>query len=464
MKTEILSLRHVNFWENGKKELDEFSLKIFLGDILALMNIDYQGLSALKSLIIFNRRLESGQMLFCGKETCSADFCQKKMNKAAAVEKETHLIPSLNICDNFFFIKEKSPFFVNKKKSSRQIRQIFKDYGMDFTGFEFASDLSKFECCKLEIIRACSTGYKLIILNNLSSFLNSSEMKEIHALVKKIAAGNKTAFLYLSTDFADFSAVCNRFAVMRNGSILYTRDTDSISDDMIRNFQKDFEKTFSTFNLQKKNQNGEVIAEIKAGDDFNISIYKNECLVLLDLDNKIIKEISDALLNQKSSSVFIEIEGKNAFKNKNLFSYISENPSVQAVFPHLSFVDNLVMKKMNSNFGRFWLVKKFQSSVKKEFSALFGEKMELQDLRECTQKDLYSLIYQRVLIEKPEVLFVYHPFDELDMMQRVRNMEKIYEIQRTGCTVVILAITPTEFFRIASRILVIKNNRISEKS
>ena len=82
----------------------EFSLKIFRGDILGLVNIDYQGLSALQELLIFNRVLTSGSMFFMGEETSSAKSCRPRRNKVFVVESKSRLVHSLNLSENFFLI------------------------------------------------------------------------------------------------------------------------------------------------------------------------------------------------------------------------------------------------------------------------------------------------------------------------------------------------------------------------
>lgn len=182
----------------------------------------------------------------------------------------------------------------------------------------------------------------------------------------------------------------------------------------------------------------------------------------MDSDNSIVHEIADALQNHRSSTVSLYVTGINALdlKYSDLYSFIPENPIENFLFPHLSYMDNLTMKKNQSLSLAFGVTEKFYKSIKTEYGKIIGEKILLQNLMDCSPRNLYELIYQKILIEKPKVVFMYQPFDTLDMMQCIRIMEHICKIKNSGCPVVILASAPTEYFRIASHVVVIKDDKV----
>ena len=279
MKNEVLTLKHVTLFEKGKRQLDDISLRICSGDIIGLVNIGYQGLSALLDLILYNRRLDVGSVFFMGKEVSSIDFCQRKPNKITLVESLSHLIFSMNICDNFFFIKEHSPFFVQKKKQLSQLDEIFKEYGLTFTGTEYPSELLTVERCKLELVKACMSGSKLIIVKNPGAFLTPPEVKEIHALMKKITQQKKTAFLYLSNYFSDISEICNSVAVMRKGSILLKKEMKFITPQLLKNIQENIVRSFESLILNENadKKNAALTALLSYRDILQLPIHKGEC-------------------------------------------------------------------------------------------------------------------------------------------------------------------------------------------
>ena len=147
----------------------------------------------------------------------------------------------------------------------------------------------------------------------------------------------------------------------------------------------------------------------------------------MDSDNSIVHEIADALQNHRSSTVSLYVTGINALdlKYSDLYSFIPENPIENFLFPHLRYMDNLTMKKNQSLSLAFGVTEKFYKSIKTEYGKIIGEKILLQNLMDCSPRNLYELIYQKILIEKPKVVFMYQPFDTLDMMQCIRIMEHI---------------------------------------
>lgn len=176
MIKENLVLKHVCFSENGNEELNEINFTLFEGDILGLITLDNQGLESLINLIMNNHLLDRGHVLYQGNEVSGCLSCKKSSNKIVLVESKSRLIPALNITDNFFFVKRRSPLFVQKRKQNKQVQYIFSQYGISLYGKEYPSSLSELLRCEVEIIKASMMGVKVIILRDPSSFLGPKEV------------------------------------------------------------------------------------------------------------------------------------------------------------------------------------------------------------------------------------------------------------------------------------------------
>lgn len=242
--------------------------------------------------------------------------------------------------------------------------------------------------------------------------------------------------------------------------VLYKRNSD-VTEEMMNVVSNDFVKSLTgLYKPAVPSENSELVL-IKNRNNAKISVNKGECLVLLDLDNKVIPEISASLFEKNSRSEYsISIHGKTAFDNTELWSYIPANPLASSLFYCMSYVDNLILKKGNSKLANFWLLKKYKRTIISEYREICGDAVAKMDLFDLNQQDLYQLLYQRVLLEKPQVLFIVQPFNRMDMYQRIRVLEYMSKIQKEGISIVILAVSLSDSLQLASRLVLMQNHKI----
>lgn len=461
MSKENLVLSHVCFSENGNEELNEVNLTVFEGDILGLITLDNQGLESLINLIMNNHLLERGHVLYRGKEVSGCLTCKKTPNKIALVEAQSRLVPALNIADNFFFVKGNCPLFVHRRKQNRQIQRVFSQYGISLLGTEYPSSLSDLERCKVEIIKAGMIGVKVIILRDPSSFLGPKEVASLNALLKQIAENEGVSFIYLCNHHREILSYCSLLAIMYSGTIVLQKNCSAVTEEMMSIVSRDSVRLLPDLHKPIIPPVFEEAVQIKNTHGVEISVGKGECVVLLDLDNKVIPEITDALFEKGAPKGYsITVGGKPAFKNTALWSYIPANPISSSLFYDMSYVDNLILKKGNSKIANFWLRKKYRKTIIAEYCSICGDAIESRDLYGMSYQKLYQLLYQRILLEKPQVLFVVQPFNRMDMYQRIRVLEYISQIQKEGIAVVLLAVSLSDSLRLASRLILMQNHTI----
>lgn len=457
---ENLVLRHVSFSENTTIELNEVNLSIFSGDILGLISLDNQGLETLISVIMKNQILDHGSIYYRGKEVSSSIFCSHEVNKITLVDSSSKLIPALNISDNFFFIKGRSPHFVQRKKQRMLIQRIFAQYGIGFDGSEYPAALSKLERCEVEIIKAVTLGVKVIILRDPSSFLSPKEVSLLNKLIKTIAFESSVSFIYLCNHHREILLYCNRLAIMAHGTIILQKNCCDVTEEMMAVVSQDALKSMIGLPKTRPANTVENIIQIKNTGGSLIEVNKGECAVILDLDNKVVPEIKKALFSKRKTRYSIKICGEDAYKNCLLWSFLPLNSLSTSLFYSMSYVDNLLLKKWNSSYSNFWRKKKYKKAIAAEYRQICGDAIDAPDLYRLSADELIQLIYQRILLEKPKAVFLVQPFFRMDMYQRVKILEYISMLKKQGIAVVILAISLSDSLQVASRLILMQNHKI----
>ncbi|MGN0740180.1 MAG: ATP-binding cassette domain-containing protein [Treponema sp.] len=457
---EVLLLRHVSLSENGNEFLTDLSLSLCEGEILDLISIDGHGSESLIKLIMKNRLLDSGEFFFCGEQVADCCSFKKQMNKVAIVGSKSNLIPALTAGENLFVTGIQKTLFANQKQIRQMVKKVFSPYGFDFNADDYPENLSAFERCCFEIIKAKSDGCKVIILREPSSFLSPSELKRLHLLIKEIARSDKIAFIYLCNHHEEILKVCTSVAFLFSGTCLLKKQTDIITEEMMETISVDaLNSVIKLKNEQPFVQTKNQVAKIESSF-ISIDIHSSECLVILDLENKFVQALKDALYEPEKSDYSVTIAGKSAFKNPLLWSFVPENPCQHSLFYEMSYIDNLVIKSASLKMPGFWRRKKFRNTVIKEYEALCGSAIKKSNLYSLSCNQLYNLIYRRVQFENPKVVFIVQPFSALDMYQRIKVLEYISSLQKQGIAVVILAVSISDSLKLASRLVLIQHQKI----
>ena len=75
----------------------------------------------------------------------------------------------------------------------------------------------------------------------------------------------------------------------------------------------------------------------------------------------------------------------------------------------------------------------------------------------------YELVYTRILLQKPEVVFCVQPFKGADLAHRIRIWELNERLLENGIAVVILAVNMSDALSLADRVIrVEKKGKVSE--
>ena len=132
------------------------------------------------------------------------------------------------------------------------------------------------------------------------------------------------------------------------------------------------------------------------------------------------------------------------------------------LFSNLSYLDNLCFT-LDHRFHDVWLTNKIKKSLRQEYAELLGE--EVFDLRveELSHKQKYDLIYMRILVQNPKVVFCVQPFKRAEVSIRIHVWELLERFLDKGIAVVILAVNLADSLALADRLIRVGKGRKREE-
>ena len=127
------------------------------------------------------------------------------------------------------------------------------------------------------------------------------------------------------------------------------------------------------------------------------------------------------------------------------------------IFPELDYMNNLCIC-LTEKVPSIWHNKRLQKSIRNEYSPILGSDVFEMPVEELSEKQKYQLVYTRVLLQKPEILFCIQPFCGADLAHRMFIWSMLEKFLDKGISVVILSLNLSDSLAMADRLLILGEN------
>ncbi len=394
------------------------------------------------------------------------------MNKVAVIEQKSRLIEDLSVEDNVFVLRRGfKKYFISPRVLNEQFQRFTREVGIRIDGNELVSKLSSFEKSVVELLRAVIMGAKLIVIRDISNCVSAADLAKFHSLLRYYCERG-FSFLYICNHHEEAFKICTRVSLMRDGKILRVFRQDQFQEDNIlpyyigefANFTKEIvnrrkeEEIFSFRNVYTENLHG-----------MTFTVTKGECTVLFDMDNTILSDIMQLMngeLQQNGGAIYLEGKVYSHAKARHAIgsgvAFIGEDPVQSMLFKEMSYVDNLCFlldKKQNP----VWLNKKITRSIVQEYWPVVGDEIYETNILNLKLQSLYDLVYYRIELCRPKIVFCVQPFAGADMYLRRHMIELINRLKKKGITVILLAVNIADSLVIADKLILLEKGRFSSQ-
>ena len=471
MKDEILRLEQVTTLQNGAALLDHFNLHIFQGEIMGLVCLNKIGEESLIRLICRNTPIHYGRVYF--NETLVNNYRHSTMtyNKAAVIEQRSRLVDDLTVSDNVFVLRPgMKKYWLSRRTLNGQLRRVAAEIGVRLEGSELAANLTPCEKCMAELLRAVITGARLIVVRDISNSVSAADLVQVHALLRRLC-GRGVSFLYICSHHEEAFKICDRVALMRDGTILKVFDRGEYSS---RNVLPFYIGEYANI-LTQLTEPGRAGTEILTFRDvctdnmdrLSFRVLEGECTVLLDMSNTVLRDIAALMtgrLRPKSGEIrfcgrpFSLRSAQRAVANGVVC--IAQNPARRMVFKDMSYLDNLCFL-IGEKRNRMPLSRQVKKYVLKTFLPVVGNCIYEQNVARLSPRQLCDLVYYRVELGRPKLVLCVQPFDGFDMYLRMHLISLIEDMKKKGITVVLLMVNFADSLVPADRLILLKNGHFS---
>lgn len=470
MKQEIFRMERVTFQEHEVILLDDFNLQIFQGEIVGMLCVNSHGMLAFLKLLQNNLPLRDGYVYCGGRLVNSWRESMKNDNRISIIGTEKRLVENLRVYDNVFVLRQGFHQEVIRSRLLRkQLTPFFEEIGIDIPVNARVEELSVFERIVVELLRAVIMGNRLIVLHELGNLLNNEEKGRLFDIVRHYAQ-NGVSFLDICVHFEEMLGPCDRMTLFSNGRIQKIVQKEEMGDNRLERYVEEYTHlNHSRINRSKEinNMQRELLRMTGiAGtylQNYSLHVLQNECLAVQIRSNAMLKELNHVFCGDRNvhrGELWIKDKKEQIFQNPQI-AVIREQTTKSMIFPELDYMDNLciAVEKRLSAVERIWRIR---NSIRREYGSILGKEVFDMPVEELSEKQKLQLVYTRVLLQKPKVVFCLQPFKGADRIHRMFIRDMLEMLLDRGISVVIFSPNLADSLALADRLLIMDEDEVKE--
>lgn len=318
MSDNILELKHITKLYPGVVALNDVSLEVRRGEILALVGENGAGKSTLIKTCSGAITPTQGEIVINGKSFTGMTPQTSEQNGIGVIYQEFNLVGDLSVAENIFLGRAiRKGMVIDLKAMERESKKILDSLNIKINPKTLVKTLSVGYQQMVEIAKAVSQNAKLLIMDEPSAPLTSAEVEAMFAIVDKLKAGG-VSIIYISHRLDEIFRLADRITILRDGQYVTTLNTDETNKDELVKYMVGRQLTEVYPKRDKICVKDEVIFEavnVSGNGDKNISfkIHRGEVLGLGGLVGAGRTEFAELMFGMRPKTA-----GKFIFKGKEI--------------------------------------------------------------------------------------------------------------------------------------------------
>ncbi|MDR1505961.1 MAG: sugar ABC transporter ATP-binding protein [Treponema sp.] len=464
----LLSMKNISKAFFGVTVLDRVSLEVEQGEVHALLGENGAGKSTLMNILGGVYTKDQGTVEVNGVVLENASVTESEKAKVAFVHQELNLFNDLLVFENLFLGREilYKTGTLNKRAMISRARELFSDLGVNINPRAVVADLETSQKQLLEIAKALDTNARLIILDEPTTALNTSEIQHLFSIVdglKKKGIG----FVFISHKMPEIFTIAGRYTVLRNGQFIKTGNIAETNPKELTSLMVGRE--VSDRELYAQRPLGDIILELDncSGPGFyNISlkVRRGEIIGLTGLAGSGASNVMQAMfgvLPFSEGNFFVRgggirnIDIHKAMKTARI-GMVPTNRKENSILPDMQILENEYISEHTLS-GRV------QHIFKKKEIAKYNRYKEMLNIRDNSHQDLITslsggnqqkIILARLLNTNADIFLLDNPTQGIDVGAKGEIYKLILRLSEQGKTILVNTLEIPEIEKVADQCVV----------
>ncbi|MCG3210735.1 MAG: Ribose import ATP-binding protein RbsA [Anaerolineae bacterium] len=470
-----LKVRNISKAFPNVQALDDVSLDIRPGEILAFMGENGAGKSTLLKIINGDYQPDAGTISIDDKPLSFSNPKQAHQAGIRVIYQEPEIVPGVDVAENIWVGElPKRLGFIDRRQLNDKAKRRLAEYGFEkvLPTHLMGEELSSAQRQLVEIMRALKSGVRVLALDEPTSSLTDDEVERLFALVNRLR-DEGVAIIYVSHRINEIKRLCDRIAILRDGRLIAVKPASELSEAQIVSLMVGRDLS-DVFHRQPAGTNREVlrVEEVSSNWHNAVSCYVNAGEVvgfsgLVGAGRSELAKVIFGELPKNSGRVFLSGEEISPRRPDQAIAkgigFAPEDRKREGLILIRSVLENASMAILRQ-ISRFHLVR---SALERDVVSGFVEKLKVrtpsldQEVGKLSGGNQQKVVLARWLAAKPKLLILDEPTRGIDVGAKAEIYRLIDELANEGLAIMLISSELPEILGLADRIYVMQNGRIT---
>ncbi len=244
----LLEMRGIEKSFPGVQALQNVSLQLRRGEVLALVGENGAGKSTLMKILGGAHQPDAGEILLHGCPIRCDSPATAQRAGISLIYQEFNLIPDLTVRENLFLGREKTRHGrILAAEEKREVQKLFGRLRLQIDPEARCRDLSVAQQQKVEIAKALSIDAQILVMDEPTAALGPQEAEHLFSVIRELKQQN-LGIIYISHRLEEVFMIADRVLVLRDGAAVANRciqefSRESLIEKMVgRPMQSEFPK------------------------------------------------------------------------------------------------------------------------------------------------------------------------------------------------------------------------------
>lgn len=477
MKKELFALEEAAFKENDKEVIRGLTMHLYEKDIYGIICDSIDERDALLNFFKGRCELSRGRMRLRHNLVKNGNVSQSLGREFAVIEKKSKLLTSLSVMENICIFANRDNI-VRKRKYYGMTRKYLEYFDIAVPPDKPVQSLSVKERVAVELVKSYVENKSVIVLADLTGFLQENELIQIYRLLLKLQQKGQSFILMETLDDIVFSWT-NQLLIIKNGKNLGC-------------FEPAFVDRQTLYAFLSGRQEAERPREVrhglerKAGTDdrvfrmekvctpnlknLSFSAGRGEVVKIFFANAGNVEDFREIFMDGSritSGAVYVEerpVRCRNIreWRRRGL-RYSAEMPYKSMLIRDMTVVDNFMLE-LAEKVRFLWLLPRYKRSVYQYIDSILGEGMANRKLRNLSPDVLQKIGLGKYYLAAPKVLICENPFQEVDLHIREVTLEMFAKLRERGIAIIALITNLSDMNLMEGSNIYIRNGDSVEES
>ena len=484
MAEHILEMRHVTKRFPGVLALNDISIELDEGEILAICGENGAGKSTLMKVLSgsYTSGEYEGEIWFKGEKVNNMTVHVARELGIEMIYQEINAMLDGTIEENLFVgcLPGKGPL-VDYKHLHEMTREALEEIDINVSPTSLARPLSSGQLQMLSIMRAVIRNPKILVLDEPTSALTDMEVEKLFSILRRLKSQG-VACVYISHKLDEVFTIADRVVVMRDGQFVSSKkitetDNDTLVEEMVGRkmssmypegrFQASEEVVLSVKHLSVPSP---TIVDKYIVEDISFDLHKGEILGLGGLVGAGRSETLGAIFGQITKGVEKElyIDGKPVTITcprdaiENSIGFVTEERKKSGFVWLMSILQNLTLVNLRKLPGKYLIDNKAERASAQTVFDRLRVKAPSMDTRivNLSGGNQQKVVLGKWLLENPKILFVDEPTKGIDVGTKAEIYNIMRELTQQGISIIMASSDMPELVNVSDRVLVLSSGKI----